>query len=130
MNNKNTDEKQQVEKVLPERLKLLRQSIKKNQGEIAASLHISRQLYNYYENGKRLPDVSMVLRIAAFYHVSVDYLLGNSENPLNPEEMADLPPDFLLQIKSSTHQSIKEMQQIMGYLEARNSGQLASGEKK
>ena len=36
--------------------------------------------YLDYEAGDRLPDVMTILHLAAFYDVSVDYILGQTEN--------------------------------------------------
>ena len=60
-----------------ERLKLLREDINLNQSELAKILNISRQSVSNYENGARFPnDEKLILRIARFFGVSVDYLLG------------------------------------------------------
>lgn len=48
--------------------------------QIAAdSLQISRASLEYYEKGLRLPDVCVLAKIADYYGVSADYLLGRSE---------------------------------------------------
>lgn len=60
------------------RLKLLRERQNLSQTTLAKLLNISRQSYNFYENEKREPDISMLIRIANFFDVSLDYLLGRS----------------------------------------------------
>ncbi|QOR36272.1 helix-turn-helix transcriptional regulator [Clostridium sp. 'deep sea'] len=57
------------------RLRELRMSIKLSQKEVANILGISRQAYNRYELGKRNPDNTMLIKLATFYDVSIDYLL-------------------------------------------------------
>ena len=47
-----------------------------SQADVARELGISRQSYNFYENGKRDPDTAMVKVLAEFFGVSTDYLLG------------------------------------------------------
>lgn len=49
------------------------------QKEIAKELKISQQAYANYENGKRQPDIEMLSKIADYFGVSVDYLLGRTE---------------------------------------------------
>lgn len=49
------------------------------QKEIAKELKISQQAYANYENGKRQPDSEMLSKIADYFGVSVDYLLGRTE---------------------------------------------------
>ena len=50
-----------------------------SQADVARELGISRQSYNFYENGKRDPDTAMVKVLAEFFGVSTDYLLGRDE---------------------------------------------------
>ena len=57
-----------------ERLKTLRGE--KSLQEVATALGISRATLGYYESGDRKPDIEMLLRIANYYNVSCDYLLG------------------------------------------------------
>lgn len=57
-----------------ERLKELR-GTKKLQG-MAKAIGISRASLGYYENGDRKPDIEVLLKLANYYHVSCDYLLG------------------------------------------------------
>jgi len=53
----------------------------KTQKEIASMLVCNRQVYARYERGIRAIPVSMVLVLAKYYGVSVDYLLGLTDNP-------------------------------------------------
>lgn len=59
------------------RLKLLISNSNTTQKEIAEKLSISQQRFNFYVTGKREPDNEMLLRIADFFSVSTDYLLGS-----------------------------------------------------
>lgn len=62
--------------IFGDRLKKLR--FKKNllQKEVADDLGITVQRYSSYENNSRLPEVQMLVLIAEYYSVSIDYLLG------------------------------------------------------
>ena len=51
---------------------------KMTQKEVAAELSISRASLGFYEEGSRKPDIEVLLKIADFYNVSCDYLLGLS----------------------------------------------------
>lgn len=57
-----------------ERLKELRGNNKLQ--DIAKNIGISRASLGYYENGDRKPDIEVLLKLANYYHVSCDYLLG------------------------------------------------------
>jgi len=47
-------------------------------------LNISREALSYYENGKRSPDISMLLRLSNYFCVSIDYLITGEESPYDP----------------------------------------------
>ena len=78
--------------VLAQRLSQLREEAKIPRQKAANDLGISRNSLEYYEKGKRTPDANMVARLAQYYGVSMDYLLGFSEyrNPENEKLVADL----------------------------------------
>ena len=38
-------------------------------------------LYSHYENGKRDIPTDVLIKLADYYNVSVDYLLGRTDNP-------------------------------------------------
>lgn len=57
-------------------LKKEREEKKLTQKEIAKILNIKQQTYNNYETGKRTPDIEMLIKIADYYKVSLDYLTG------------------------------------------------------
>jgi len=63
------------------RLKDLRTAANLNQAELGTTLGISRGAISYYENGERLPDIEILHRIAKFFNVSSDYLLGLTQIP-------------------------------------------------
>lgn len=67
--------------MFPERLVELRKSKKLTQQELADKLNISRATYAQYEIGRRKPDYETLEKLADFYKVSIDYLLGRTDNP-------------------------------------------------
>ena len=75
MNNE-TDVTEKIE-LFRSRLKLLRG--KKNLQTVAQDLGISRASLGYYENGERKPDIEILVKLAKYYNVSCDYLLGFTE---------------------------------------------------
>lgn len=62
-----------------ERLKTLRKQVKLTQGHIAEKLNISQQAYASWERGVKKPTQDNLVKIAQVLNVSVDYLVGNSE---------------------------------------------------
>jgi transcriptional regulator with XRE-family HTH domain len=72
--------------MLSNRLKELRSQKKKTQKEIAAFLGITRQGYGNYENGVTEPDTETIQKLADFFGVSTDYLLGRTDDPTPPRQ--------------------------------------------
>ena len=60
-------------------LKLIRKQKKYSQLKVAMDLAISREALSHYENGKRSPDVEMLLKLSAYFNVSVDFLITGKE---------------------------------------------------
>lgn len=56
-------------------LKLIRKQKKLSQLKVAMDLSISREALSYYENGKRSPDLNMLLKLSQYFNVSIDYLI-------------------------------------------------------
>lgn len=57
-------------------LKQLREEKGLSQQELADKFSINRSTYARYETSSTQPDYSILIRLADFYDVSVDYLLG------------------------------------------------------
>ncbi len=64
-----------------ERLKETRQNKKISQKHIANAIEISETQYQNYEYGKKEPTISNFEKIANYFDVSTDYLLGRTDNP-------------------------------------------------
>jgi transcriptional regulator with XRE-family HTH domain len=63
------------------RLRRLRKQQGLSQADLAAYLHISRMTYTQYETDHREPGLQVLMALAEYYQVSVDYLLGCSTLP-------------------------------------------------
>lgn len=46
-----------------------------SQLKVAMDLSISREALSYYENGKRCPDLQMLVLLSEYFDVSIDYLI-------------------------------------------------------
>ncbi len=64
------------------RLKELRQNLHCTQEKIANDLNIARTTYRNYENGDREPSLDFLIKIADYFDISLDYLLGRQNNNL------------------------------------------------
>ena len=93
--------------MINERLKQLRTARGLSQNEMADILEVSLSSYQNYEREKNsvTPSLDVLMRIADYYKVSVDYLLGRS---------TDTPP--LSQLASQFNMSALEREIVDGYL--------------
>ena len=51
------------------------------QCDLASVLHVSQNTYSQYENGVIELTAERLVKLADFYNVSIDYLLGRTDNP-------------------------------------------------
>ena len=67
------------------RIKDLREDQDKTQQEIADMLNMHRSVYRRYESGERETPAWVVVKLADYYQVSTDYLLGRTDDPTPPK---------------------------------------------
>jgi len=54
--------------------------------KVAMDLNISREALSYYENGRRSPDLQMLVLMSEYFDVSIDYLItGKNFSPKYPK---------------------------------------------
>ena len=66
---------------MPLRIRSLREDNDLKQEYIASLLGIRQTTYSKYELGKIMVPVDMLIKLADFYKVSLDYLVGRSDDP-------------------------------------------------
>ena len=64
-----------------QRIRDLREDKDLKQRQIAEFLNCSQQVYSNYELGQRDIPTEVLIKLANFYDVSIDYLLGQTKNP-------------------------------------------------
>ncbi len=62
-------------------LRAIREDRDIRQRDIAAVLNVSQNTYSQYENGVIALTDQVLLRLAEYYSVSVDYLMDRTDNP-------------------------------------------------
>lgn len=71
-----------------QRIRQLRVLNHYTQEKIACLLHIDRSFYSRIESGQKGCSVDVFVRLAAFYHVSLDYLiLGKVNDSVNSSQL-------------------------------------------
>ena len=64
-----------------DRIQFLKLEHKLLQKDMAKVAEISLRTYQRYESGERIPDLEVLIKLADYFNVSTDYLLGRSNDP-------------------------------------------------
>ena len=72
--------------MLQNRIRELREDNDLTQRFMASYLRVAQNTYSNYENGNREIPIALLIRLADYYHVNMDYLLGRTDykEPLPP----------------------------------------------
>lgn len=68
-------------------LKILRKNKKMTQSDLAKQLNVDRSTIGKWENDSSTPDFQKLLKIASFFDVETDFLLGNYKGKRRKEIM-------------------------------------------
>ncbi len=63
------------------RIRNLREDNDLTQKELGEKLNMPQRTYAYYESGQRTIPPEVLIKLADFYDVSVDYILGRTNIP-------------------------------------------------
>ena len=63
-----------------ERIRGLREDHDMTQKQVGAAINVPQRTYAYYEAGQRMIPPHVLCALADLYEVSVDYLLGRTDN--------------------------------------------------
>ena len=63
------------------KLKELRKSKRISQQRLAIELNTTQNTISRYERGERQADYQTLIALADYFNVSIDYLLGRTDNP-------------------------------------------------
>lgn len=85
-----------------ERLRELRVKSGYTQSQIAKILNIDRSTYSYYEIGKTMPDISVLITLAKVFNIPINELLADESSP---QAMTDvgLRLDYVHGKKNTSH---------------------------
>lgn len=64
-----------------EKLRRLRENMGLQQKEVADRLGVNPSAVTRWESGEKRPDLVNLVKLADLYNVSLDYLMGRTENP-------------------------------------------------
>ncbi|MBF0777854.1 helix-turn-helix domain-containing protein [Streptococcus cuniculi] len=92
------------------RIKELRKNLTLTQKEVAEALQVSQQALGDWENQKKKPTADKIEKIASFFSVSADYLLGKTD--IKKSDEINLSDFELLYRKTSNNLSDEEKAQL------------------
>jgi transcriptional regulator with XRE-family HTH domain len=98
--------------MLPEIIKTLRAEKGISQASLANILGLSQQAIAKWETGNSEPDSDMLDKLASFFNVSVDYLLGRTNERTSNKTSTDLPDDVQVLMRSVTKLTYKQKEII------------------
>ena len=64
-----------------ERMKMLRKERKVPQKELAELMDVKIRGYQFYESETTEPSINALIALADFYGVTIDYLVGRTDDP-------------------------------------------------
>lgn len=98
------------------RLKQLRGE--KTQEKVADDLGLSRRAYSSYETGDREPPKDVLIKLADYFGVSVDYLLERSDSPnlTIPPELEGVQVAFHDGLDGLTQEDINDVAEYIEFL--------------
>lgn len=94
----------------------LRNESKITQKDLANILGVSRGTIGMYEIGQRDPDTETLKKIAKYFNVSVDYLLGNTDIK-KPSPESDIPQEYTDKYKV-TKKDIEQHDEVIKHAQA------------
>ena len=106
------------------KIRSLREERKINQQKVAMDLQISQASISKYEVGSAEPDIGTIIKLAEYFNVSTDYLLGVSETkkPLTKSDLTDKEIEHLVTYRSLSKTQIEKVgAYIQGILDERDS---------
>ena len=107
-----------------ERLKMLRKSKNKTQGDIAQVLNYGYTAISNYESGRNEPSIADLKKIAQYFDVSMDYLLcvNDIKNPYTPTNENVPSEDFIEKYSNLPEEGKKQLESMLEWLSSQNCG--------
>lgn len=94
-----------------QRIKLLRKEKKLTQQNLADFLEVRRSTYGEYERGKIMPPYDKIQRLADYFNVSVDYLMGATNFKTLDEKIDTIAKRDITDIKQVLNLLVEELEE-------------------
>lgn len=80
--------------MFPERLLKLREEKNLTKTYMGKLIGITRQAYSKYEEGKSEPDMKTIAKLASFFGVNAEYLMGETDDPTPVDSKEEINSAF------------------------------------
>lgn len=104
------------------RIRELREAKGMQQKELAIDLGVSQPTISDWESGRKIPSARSTQKLANYFNVSIDYLLGRDEKMPTPVSGDGLDPELLALIKRIPADRMPEVERYLRF-------QVEQGEK-
>jgi transcriptional regulator with XRE-family HTH domain len=102
--------------ILGKRIKRLREKNNLNQLEFSKILNISNTTLSQYEAGNRTPSDVIKEKVADYFNVSVDYLLGRTEKCNSEVEISKKDEPNSLDVSNLPEEAIKQIEDYIEFV--------------
>lgn len=99
------------------RLTELRKSVGFSQKKLGEELHLSQSTISCYELNKKEPPIATLKKIANYFKVSVDYLVGNTDIPNLETKVRQPEAEFFDRLQSLSPEGRKKVLYELQWLE-------------
>jgi len=107
---------------LSERIVFLRKQKKLTQEKVGELVNMSQRSVANWESGERLPSISTLIELSDKFNVSVDYLLGQTDNPEKTKRPAvqdgELAEKIIARIRVLPDSALSRLSDFLEGLEA------------
>ena len=95
-----------------QRLKKERLNRGLKQSELAETLFLDRTSISKYETGKQIPETPTLEKLADFFQISVDYLLGKIDTPNNISQKSNLNKKDERDIEKALSSTLEQLENV------------------
>lgn len=89
-----------------------------SQTRLSTELEVSQETISAYENGKHYPSTKSLIRLRELFSVSIDYILGLTDQRYPALQRSDLAEDEQLLLYTYRKMDSAAKQRLRGYLDA------------
>ncbi len=107
--------------ILGKRIKKLREKNKLNQLEFSKILNISNTTLSQYEAGNRTPSDEIKEKVADYFNVSVDYLLGRTEKCISEVDNSKMAKPNSIDVSNLPKEAIKQIEDYIEFVKQKYS---------